>query len=194
MPGTLNNQDPDALMNAPLEDVAGQIACHIRRMHPDVVITHDPVGNYFHPDHIATHQATVKAFYEAADPAFEAVENLPPFQSEGLYFYTFARKRMKWLLWIMPLLGINPRKTGRNGDIDMEKILNTDFPIHVEVRYKDADILREQASRCHASQGGGQRTMTMYGRVRRWLAASRDTFMQAYPQPNNGHVRKDFFE
>jgi len=32
-------------------------------------ITHDAGGGYGHPDHIATHDAVVKAFYAANDPA-----------------------------------------------------------------------------------------------------------------------------
>jgi len=76
----------------------------------------------------------------------------------------------------------------------MERILNTEFPIHVEINFKHEDPIREEASRCHASQGGGHRSMSFYGRLRRRLAACTDAYMQAYPQPQNGRVRKDFFE
>ena len=194
MPDTPSNQHPDALMNAPLEQVAEQIGVYIRQLRPNIIITHDPVGNYFHPDHIATNRATERAFQLAADPAISLDGGLPASQPDGLYFYTMARKRMKWLLWLMPLLGMDPRRTGRNKDIDMERILNTEFPIHVEINFKHEDPIREEASRCHASQGGGHRTMSFYGRLRRRLAACTDAYMQAYPQPQNGRVRKDFFE
>lgn len=194
MPDTPSNQHPQALMNAPLEQVAAQIALHIRKFRPDVVITHDPLGNYFHPDHIATNRATELAFQLAADGGVSLDGGIEAFQPQGLYNYTMARKRMRWLLWVMPLLGMDPKHTGRNGDIDMEKILKSDFPVHVEINFREADLVREKASLCHASQGGGARTMTLYGRLRRALAASTDAYMQVYPRPKNGHVRRDFFE
>lgn len=194
MPGTPANQHPDALMNAPAEKVAREIALNIRRFKPDAVLTHDPVGNYYHPDHIAAHNAAEKAFYLAADPSVILDGEYPAWQTGGLYFYTIARKRLKNLLWIMPLLGMDPRRTGRNRDIDLEKILSTDFPVHVEINYKREESVRDAASQCHASQGGGYRSVSLYSRLRRRLAASTEAFMQAYPQPKNGRVRKDFFE
>ena len=33
----------------------------IREIRPQVILTHDPHGDYGHPDHIAAHQATVAA-------------------------------------------------------------------------------------------------------------------------------------
>ena len=193
MQGSPTNDHPDALINAPLDEVAAEIAEIIRRVRPQVVVTHDPVGNYFHPDHIATHEATTMAFFMAGDETFKGQENLPAFEPDYLYFYTFPRKRMKWLLWVMPLLGMDPKRFGRNNDIDLARILTMQMPVHVEVNFRDAEDVREQASRCHASQGGGQRSMTLFGRVRRWLSATKDSYMQAYPEVSNGRVRGDLF-
>ena len=53
---------------APIEKVAALIVRIMRDLKPDVVITHDAGGGYGHPDHIATHNAVVKAFYAANDP------------------------------------------------------------------------------------------------------------------------------
>lgn len=194
MTGSPTNEYPDALINSPLDSIACEIAAHLRRIRPQVVITHDPVGNYFHPDHIATHEATVMAFFLAGNENFMCADELPPFQPDYLYFYTFARKRLKWLLWLMPLLGMDPKRYGRNKDIDLERILKMEIPVHVEVDYKDAERARERASRCHASQGGDRRSWTLFGRVRSWLSASKDAYMQAVPQSSNGLVRNDLFE
>jgi LmbE family N-acetylglucosaminyl deacetylase len=46
---------------------AEQIASHIRRIQPHVVITFDPYGAYGHPDHIAISQLTAAAIVLAAD-------------------------------------------------------------------------------------------------------------------------------
>ena len=53
----------------PREAVA-DIAGHLRRVRPDVVVTFGPDGAYGHPDHIAISQFTTAAIVAAADPAF----------------------------------------------------------------------------------------------------------------------------
>jgi LmbE family N-acetylglucosaminyl deacetylase len=51
---------------AAIADIVG----HLRRVHPDVVVTFGPDGAYGHPDHIAISQFTTAAIVAAADPAF----------------------------------------------------------------------------------------------------------------------------
>jgi LmbE family N-acetylglucosaminyl deacetylase len=46
--------------------VIGEIARHIRRIRPQVVITFDPFGAYGHPDHVAICQFTTAAIVAAA--------------------------------------------------------------------------------------------------------------------------------
>jgi len=46
---------------------AEEIAGHIRRIQPHVVLTFDPYGAYGHPDHIAISQMTAAAIVRAAD-------------------------------------------------------------------------------------------------------------------------------
>jgi LmbE family N-acetylglucosaminyl deacetylase len=47
--------------------IVGEIATHIRRVRPDVVVTFGPEGAYGHPDHIAVSQFTSAAIVAAAD-------------------------------------------------------------------------------------------------------------------------------
>jgi LmbE family N-acetylglucosaminyl deacetylase len=49
--------------------VIAAIVEHLRRVHPDVVITFGPDGAYGHPDHIAIAQLATAAVVAAADPA-----------------------------------------------------------------------------------------------------------------------------
>ena len=51
-------------------EVVKDIAGHLRRVRPDVVVTFGPDGAYGHPDHIAISQFTTAAIVAAADPAF----------------------------------------------------------------------------------------------------------------------------
>ena len=89
MAGTPENKHPQALAAAPLEEVAGRIVAVLRRLKPEVVITFDPVGGYHHPDHVAIHHATVKAFYAASDAA-QYPEAGPAYQTAKALFPRFS--------------------------------------------------------------------------------------------------------
>ncbi|MEM7028954.1 MAG: PIG-L family deacetylase [Chloroflexota bacterium] len=52
MENSADNDDPTCLHQAPLEDVTEQITYLMRKIQPQVVLTFDPQGGYFHPDHI----------------------------------------------------------------------------------------------------------------------------------------------
>ena len=155
MTGSPDNQNPASLFKAPVEQVASLMVKIIRELKPDVIITHDAGGGYGHPDHIATHNAVVKAFYAASDPA-QFPKAGPPFQPVKLYFGIRPAGIMKIAVRLMPLLGQNPRKFGRNKDIDLTKMLDIKYPVHAIVRLKNKSLeTRDEASACHASQGGG---------------------------------------
>ncbi len=69
MNGTPENDDPQAFVNAPADEVISQLVGIIRRVRPEVVVTFEPNGGYGHPDHIMAHRHTLAAFHAAADPA-----------------------------------------------------------------------------------------------------------------------------
>ena len=190
MPGSSDNHHPNALAAAPLEEVAGKVAHCIRDLRPQVVLTFDPIGGYRHPDHIAIHNATVRAFQMAGDPDIK--DDLPPYQPQKLYFYTIPRRFFKWAIKILPLFGRDPRHWGRNGDVDIASLAEVDFPIHAVIDFSPVRDLKEEASRCHASQGGP----TMSSGVVRWLmrlGGSKESFMRAVPPPAPRLKEKDLF-
>ena len=63
-----------------------QIATHIRRIMPQVVVTFPPDGNYGHPDHIAVGQFTSAGVVCAADADFQDSENFAPHRVSKLYY------------------------------------------------------------------------------------------------------------
>jgi len=184
MPGMEANQHPQAQINAPIDEVAEKVLRYIRELKPDVVVTFDPIGGYRHPDHIHIHQATVLAFENAANPDYHP-ESGPPFQPAKLYFHTIPRGFLKFGVALIRLFGKDPKKWGRNGDIDIESLANVDFPTHVRVDYTPVAEKKTLASACHASQGGSQMRRGMLGAIFRMLGEA-DTFMQAYPAPEDG--------
>jgi N-acetyl-1-D-myo-inositol-2-amino-2-deoxy-alpha-D-glucopyranoside deacetylase len=192
MPGSPDNQHPQALVAQPVEQVAADVAHYIRMVKPQVVITFDPIGGYRHPDHIAIHQATVKAFHEAGDSAL-AVDGLEPFCPQRLYFHTIPHTIMRVAVRLMPLFGQDPRRMGKNKDIDLVSITEVNFPVHARINYRPVAKIRDEATACHASQGGGLITGPVA--ILRRAMASYETFMRAIPQPlPKTRVETDLFE
>lgn len=195
MPGSEANAHPRALAAQPVEKVAQEVAHLIRQIHPDVVLTFDPIGGYRHPDHIAIHQATVMAFDLAGDPGFGDPEALPPVKPEKLYFHLIDRSFLRVMVWVLRLIGRNPRKFGRNQDIDLVALTDVDFPTHVRINYRPVRAQKEKAAACHASQGGMEMNKGFRGFVTRIFSGYVDTYMQAYPEPKaGGKPRRDLFE
>lgn len=194
MKGSPDNQHPNSLFMAPLEEVSGKITGYIRRLCPQVVITFDPIGGYYHPDHIKIHQATVKAFSDAADPQYVDPDGQPPFQPAKLYYHIIPRGMLRLMVRLMPLVGRDPTRFGQNKDINLKAIADVRFPTHAVVDYHSVAEIREEAARCHSSQGGGSLTSGPLLSLIRRRFASKDQYMRAYPEPVNGHVEKDLLE
>jgi len=192
MPGSPDNSHPNALVAAPLEEVAGRVATLIRQIKPQVVITFDPIGGYRHPDHIHIQQAAVKAFSMAGDPA-ASLDGLPPHCPQRLYFQTISRRFLRMVIQLLKLLGKDPHHFGNNGDIDLVSLAGEDFPIHAEIDFSPVAGIRAEAAACHASQGG----VTMSRGFQGWLLnrfRKTEMYMRSYPAPVNGERRvKDLF-
>jgi len=192
MTGSPDNQHPQSLAAAPLEEVAGRVAHYIRRLHPQVVLTFDPIGGYRHPDHIAIHNATVQAFEIAGDgTAFQ--DGLLPFQPQKLYFQTISRRFLRLAMRVLPLFGKDPRKWGRNGDIDLTSLAVEDFPVHAVINYRPVVEKKTEAALCHASQGGAAMARGWTGWLLR-MGGSKESFMRACPPPEPGLRERDLFE
>ena len=192
MLGSEDNQHSQALVNAPLDEVAGRVAHAIRSLKPQVVLTFDPIGGYRHPDHIAAHRATVKAFHLAGDPDFQ--DELPPYSPQKLYYQVFPKGWLRLAVYLLPLLGLNPRRFGRNHDVDLLAIIKEgNFPIHARIDYHSVAEKREAAAACHASQLEG--SMPRRGPFA-WLArlvSRNELYMRGYPPPEVGLRERDLF-
>ncbi len=191
MPGSPDNQHPQALAAAPVEAVAARISEAIRRHRPQVVLTFDPIGGYQHPDHIAVHRATARAFQAAGDPR-QFPDGQAPHAPQKLYYHTFPRRALRLLVAGMRLIGRDPRRWGQNGDIDLAAIAAVDFPTHTSIDVRSVAEAKRQASACHASQGGSGG-----GRIGRWLSrllGGRESFMRAQPPAPQGLHEHDLFE
>ncbi|HKW02606.1 MAG TPA: PIG-L deacetylase family protein [Vicinamibacterales bacterium] len=72
----LRRDDPRALLNADMLAVEAAIRKVIVEVKPQVIITFDPHGNYYHPDHLAVHRAATAAFWSSGMMGDEAPARL----------------------------------------------------------------------------------------------------------------------
>ena len=190
MQGSVENQHPDCLYQASLEEVERKIVVLIKQYQPQVVVTFDPSGGYCHPDHIKINRATEKAFFSF----YENPANCKNahYRPQKLYFHTMPVGKFKYLVKIMPLLGKDPTKFGKNKDIDITQIVAHEYPIHAVINYSAVEKKRALAAACHASQGGGQEANPLL-RLMNHFSGKKDTYMRAYPPSAHGWIEKDLF-
>ena len=125
MPGSPANQHPQALMQADVAAVAQAVVERMHQLRPEVVLTFDPYGVYGHPDHIAIHRATVSAFNQLPEDE----------RPQKLYFVAPSHLFSRWIVWLMPLFGVDPGKAGSNQDIDLRAVVKHRLPVTTRVRY-----------------------------------------------------------
>jgi mycothiol S-conjugate amidase len=157
MPGTADNQHPHALVQAPCERIAGQIAALMRALRPQVVLTFGPYGGYGHPDHIAIHHATLAAFTAAGDPTRypdHLATGLAPWRPQKLYYATSSARLLRIGTTLLRLAGKDPRRLGENGDIDLALAAAHTTPITTSIDCTAYLADKARAWRCHRSQIG----------------------------------------
>ena len=70
------HDDPRALANVDMLEVEAAIRDIIRDVQPHVILTFDPHGGYYHPDHLAVHRATTAAFFSSGTMGSDAPRRL----------------------------------------------------------------------------------------------------------------------
>ncbi|MGA3094792.1 MAG: PIG-L deacetylase family protein [Dehalococcoidales bacterium] len=193
MAGSPENRHPESLTMAPLEQAAERVVRAIRELKPEVAITHDPLGGYRHPDHIAIHRATVAAFKATGDGS-KYMDAGAAFQPQKLYFNVFPRGWLKLAVKLMPLFGQDPRRFGRNHDIDIASLAQTDFPVHARVRLDKRSVaIRAEATACYKSQIGGGPPRRGLFRLINTFSVQQDSYMRAYPEVKGRLRENDLF-
>jgi LmbE family N-acetylglucosaminyl deacetylase len=195
MEGAPDNRHPQSLYQADLEEVAGRILEILRRVRPQVVITHDPTGGLFHPDHVRVNRAVCRAWERIHENDTESQEvdlAATPRMPDRLYYTVIPRSLFKWFLRVLRLLRRDIRHFGANKDIDLTHAGVPDEQIHVQLEVAPYLGIKERASACHKSQGGGVGGLRlMPGWVRQRLMRY-EFFVQARPPDARAH--QDLFE
>ncbi|MDX1520366.1 MAG: PIG-L deacetylase family protein [Anaerolineae bacterium] len=194
MENSPDNHDPASLVQAPLDEVAEKLARLIRQIKPQVVLTFDASGGYFHPDHIKMYQATTRAFHAAGNEAqFVHLidEGLPPYQPQKLYYLTIPQAFVRLMVNLLPWFGKDPAAFGRNNDLNIKRIAEVEQQITTTVAVGRFFAASQQAADCHASQKAGLPAIPKI--VQRWLGR-RESFTRVVPPPQPGEpIETDLF-
>lgn len=193
MRGDVANDHPLAFVNSDDQEAVGRVVRLIREIKPQVVMTHDETGGYFHPDHIRCWQVTTKAFESAGTPHTYPELNLPPYQPDRLYYTAFPNRWVKVVIRLMRLRGQDPTRMGRNRDIDFTKLGLPANKIHAHIDIRRYWEVKQQASAAHGSQGGGtgmNRLMPVF--LQKQLFGT-ESFQRAYPPAPDGFREKELF-
>lgn len=188
------NEHPEAFINVDEHLAVGNIVALIREIRPQVVITHDETGGYFHPDHIHCWKVTTAAYHAAADPTRYPDMGPAPYQPQRLYYTAFPNTMVKLMTFLMRVRRQDPTRVGRNKDIDLTRLGIPPKQLHVGVDYRETWDAKREASAHHASQGGqgGPRRGIPDWFQRRYMA--KEYFIQAEPPGRDGTRKQDLFE
>ncbi len=194
MMGAPTNHDPDCLWRrwqTHPDEVIHRVVEVIRRVRPQVVITFNRYGGYGHPDHIAIQRAATEAFHRAGDPALITAE--APYQPAKLYYSSVPTAQLRLAIGLLRLRGKNPRRMGRNHDIDLVRVLEHAEPTHTRIDIGDYLHVWEAASACHASQLGGRTTPRLPLWLRRWLYPAQTLTRVVPPWQPGEAIERDLF-
>jgi LmbE family N-acetylglucosaminyl deacetylase len=188
------NQNPACLFQAPMEEVVERITYLIREIRPQVVVTFDRTGGYYHPDHVKVHQATTLAFHAAGDPGqfpSQLDAGLSAHKPQKLYYTVFPQKSVKLLVKILPLFGQDPAAMGRNKDVNLKRLVDVEQAVTTRIRLAPFFEASQQAAQCYASQMSvGQNRFLNLIRKRMYRF---DLYTRAIPPFEEDGVEEDLF-
>ena len=185
------NEHPESFINVDQEEITGRIVALMRQVRPQVVLTHDETGGYFHPDHIMAHQVTTAAFHAAGDPD-QYPEAGAPYKPRRLYYTAIPDRWLRVFTLIMKLRGEDPTRMGRNEDIDMTEVGRPLSELHARLNIFPYWETKKEASAQHQSQGGGG----FGGAFPEWLQKrllNMEYFVRAHPPGVDGNWEQVLF-
>ena len=152
MPGTADNDHPDAFWRAAMDTAVGRLVAEIRAFRPAVVVTYDAFGGYGHPDHVQTHRVTVLAV-EAAAMDVMYPEAGPAWRVDKLYLATLPRSAIARVNRLLADRGL-PSPFGDETDASRIRSGVPDGVVDARVDVRKWLDRKWQALRAHASQVG----------------------------------------
>ena len=188
----LDYQD-GALDSASPRMVIAEIARHLRRVRPQIVVTFPPDGAYGHPDHIAISQFAQAAIVAAADSSFDPARGEPssraPHTVSKLYYIVWPRS-----IWTAFEEAFRKLISTVDG-VERRAMPWPDWSITTTIDTREYWETAWRAISCHQSQ------ITAYERLKDLSPASHEalwgwqSFYRAFSLVNGGRKREtDLFD
>ncbi len=172
----------------PAEAIA-QIAGHVRRVKPHVVVTFGPEGAYGHPDHIAISQFTTAALMAAADPNYATSTPGEAHRVSKLYYMEEAKELLDVYVSVFGDLVMH---------VDGEERRPAAWPVWaLTTRVDTAAYWRTvwQAVSCHRSQLPGYSKLEHLPEEQHTALWGSRSFYRAFSLVNGGRkIELDLFE
>lgn len=179
----LDYMDGD-LDKAAWQTAVSQIAHHICRIRPHVVVTFDPYGSYGHPDHIAISQMAASAIVMAGS----SNGSYPPHQVAKLYYMADTAEIGRIYESVFGELVMTVDEQERR----MVSWPDWAITTRVETAVYTAQIWNAIA--CHRSQLRGYEAMIQMPIARRQCLFAQQNFYRAFSLVNGGReIEKDLF-
>ena len=179
--GDVDKADPIAL--------SGEIAAHVRRIRPHVVVTYAPDGLYGHPDHIALSQFTAAALIAAADGAFKVPDGTPAFATPKFYYLVDTKSQTQLLKELIGGIGMQVDGVSR------EHVGWNDWAISARIDCRAVFDTVWQAILCHKTQLAGFGPMVDLPKDTLLKLFGEGTFVRVYSRVNGGPaLEHDLFE
>ncbi len=180
MQGDVRNSDPKALINQDTKKIQNEFLSLIKKINPDVVITHDITGGYFHPDHIFISKVVT-----------DVVRSIKSETRPALYHHIIPKWWVLLYTTTMRLQGKDPTKWGHNKDLDLTKAGVGRDQINACIDVWKYWEVKQKASAAHVSQGGDGNILFTIPKVFQRLIVSKECYMRIYPEVENKKMMKE---
>jgi LmbE family N-acetylglucosaminyl deacetylase len=143
MGGSEANQNPNAFINAPIDEAADRLLAVMRETQPQVLVTYDEQGDggYGHPDHVMCNRVAVAAFRKVQDE---------PWAPRKLYYGASSREAFRRTLQGLEEIGL--KMPWLSDDFDIEQYGLPDAEITASIDISEFAPLKKQALAAHRSQ------------------------------------------
>jgi LmbE family N-acetylglucosaminyl deacetylase len=143
MMGSADNDHLESSWQVPIDVMTQRVVEVMRQVRPQVVITFNTFGAYGHPDHIKINQATLAAFQQLQSE---------PEAPQKLYYNAMSMFLLRIGIAVTRLRGKDPRKGGRNNDVDYVATLEAASPVTAKISAAKYLDVAWRALECYASQ------------------------------------------
>jgi LmbE family N-acetylglucosaminyl deacetylase len=166
------------------------IAGHLRRVRPDVVVTFGPDGAYGHPDHIAISQFTTAAIVAAGDPTF-ACDGVDAKEHSVSKLYYIAWPEATWTAYQAAVRRLVSTVDG----VERQATPWPDWAITTVIDTSEFWLTVWHAVSCHESQLASYEQLLDLSPQQHQALWGRQSFYRAFSAVNGGRAREtDLFE